>query len=85
MERCIALAKEAIKNGDEPLGSILVSETGKILFEGYNHVGNGDQTQHPEFAIARWAAKNMTPEERLKATVYTATEHCPIGMIIFYP
>ncbi len=38
----------------------------------------GDSTQHPEFTIARWAAVNMTPEERADATVYTSGEHCPM-------
>jgi tRNA(Arg) A34 adenosine deaminase TadA len=41
-------------------------------------VAGGDHTQHPEFAIARWAANNMVPEERSKATVYTSGEHCPM-------
>src|SRR5699024_5665117 len=35
-------------------------------------------TQHPEFAIARWAANNLTETEREKATVYTSGEHCPM-------
>src|SRR5699024_11904289 len=48
------------------------------LFEDHNHVSGGDHTQHPEFAIARWAANNLTPEERAKATVYTSGEHCPM-------
>ena len=34
--------------------------------------------QHPEFALARWAANNMAPEERAGATVYTSGEHCPM-------
>ena len=38
----------------------------------------GDRTQHPEFALARWAAANMTPEQRAEATVFTSGEHCPM-------
>ena len=56
----------------------LVSSDGKVLIEDHNHVANGDHTQHPEFAIARWATENMTPAERSKATVYTSGEHCPM-------
>src|SRR3712207_6297643 len=39
---------------------------------------SGDTTQHPEFAIARWAATNLTPDRRAAATVYTSGEHCPM-------
>lgn len=78
LRRCVELAKEALEKGDEPFGSVLVSADGKVLFEDHNHVASGDHTQHPEFAIARWAANNMTPEERAKATVYTSGEHCPM-------
>ena len=58
--------------------SVLVSAAGKVLFEDHNHVAGGDHTQHPEFAIARWAANNLALEERSKATVYTSGEHCPM-------
>lgn len=78
LKRCIELAKIALDKGDEPFGSILVSSDGKVLAEDHNHVADGDHTQHPEFALARWAAGNMTPEERSHATVYTSGEHCPM-------
>src|SRR5699024_12587527 len=78
LERCVELAEIALNKGDEPFGSVLVSESGDVLFEDHNHVASGDHTQHPEFAIARWATNNMTPEEREKATVYTSGEHCPM-------
>src|SRR5699024_4401639 len=78
LERCVELAEIALNKGDEPFGSVLVSDSGDVLFEDHNHVASGDHTQHPEFAIARWATNNMTPEEREKATVYTSGEHCPM-------
>lgn len=79
LHRCVELATEALIAGDQPFGSILVSADGIILFEGRNEVVNtGDQTRHPEFGIARWAAVNMTPKERAEATVYTSGEHCPM-------
>ncbi|WP_028775543.1 nucleoside deaminase [Shimazuella kribbensis] len=78
LKRCIELARTALEAGDEPFGSILVSVHGKVLAEDHNHVAGGDHTQHPEFALARWAVKNMTEEERAKATVYTSGEHCPM-------
>ena len=78
LKRCVELANIALEKGDEPFGSILVSADGKVLMEDHNQVASGDHTQHPEFALARWAATNMTPEERSQATVYTSGEHCPM-------
>ncbi len=78
LRRCVELAATALEKGDEPFGSVLVSANGEVLAEDHNHVAGGDHTQHPEFALARWAAGNMTPEERSKATVYTSGEHCPM-------
>ncbi len=78
LRRCVALAEEAVDAGDQPFGSVLVSSGGDVLYEGRNEVAGGDHTRHPEFAIARWAAENMTPAERASATVYTSGEHCPM-------
>ena len=78
LRRSVELAKMALDKGDEPFGSVLVSQEGVVLFEDHNHVAGGDHTQHPEFAIARWAAENMSPEARSQATVYTSGEHCPM-------
>lgn len=78
LQRCVELAREALKQGDSPFGSLLVSGDGQVLFEDRNRISGGDATRHPEFAIARWAAANLTPEEREAATVYTSGEHCPM-------
>lgn len=76
LRRCVELAGEAVDAGDQPFGSLLVSKRGDILFEDRNRTGNGDATRHPEFAITRWAAQNMSPQDRASATVYTSGEHC---------
>lgn len=68
LRRCIELAATALESGDEPFGSVLVSAEGAVLFEDHNRVSGGDHTQHPEFAIARWAAHNLRPAERAKTT-----------------
>src|SRR5690606_18534610 len=78
LRRCVELARQALQAGDAPFGSVLVSADGATLFEDHNHVAGGDQTQHPEFAIARWAAANLSPQQRRRATVYTSGEHCPM-------
>ena len=78
LRRCIELAREALEAGDAPFGSVLMADDGRVLAEDRNRVSGGDRTRHPEFALARWAAENMTPEDRAKATVYTSGEHCPM-------
>lgn len=78
LRRCVELAREALDDGDEPFGSVLVSADGAVLFEDRNRVKDGDETRHPEFEISRWAATNLTPAERETATVYTSGEHCPM-------
>ena len=76
--RAVELAEAALACGDEPFGSVLVAAGGEVLFEDHNHVAGGDHTQHPEFAIARWAAQHLSPADRAAATVYTSGEHCPM-------
>lgn len=78
LDRCVELATNALETGNPPFGSVLVDEKGAVRYEGHNLVADGDDTQHPEFAIARWAAANMTPDERAASTVYTSGEHCPM-------
>lgn len=78
LHRCVELATEALEAGDEPFGSLLVAADGAVLAEDRNRVASGDRTRHPEFELARWAAVNLTPEERAAATVFTSGEHCPM-------
>lgn len=78
LTRAVELAEEALNAGDEPFGSLLVNAQGEVLAEDRNRIAGGDATQHPEFALARWAAQHMTPEARAAATVYTSGEHCPM-------
>jgi tRNA(Arg) A34 adenosine deaminase TadA len=78
LRRCVELARSALDAGDEPFGSLLLDADGEVRFEDLNQVKDGDATRHPEFAIARWATSNLSPAERVRATVYTSGEHCPM-------
>lgn len=78
LERTVELAREAVGKGHRPFGSVLVSKDGTVLYEDHNQIGTGDNTQHPEFNLARWAGQNMTEAERLETTAYTSGEHCPM-------
>ena len=77
LRRCVELAATALEEGSDPFGSVLVSD-GEVIFADHNREGDGDNTAHPEFAIARWAARHLTPQERAAATVDTSGEHCPM-------
>lgn len=79
LRRCVELAREAFEAGDAPFGSVLVNAAGEIIKEDRNRVTTeADVTLHPEFTLAIWAQKNLTPAERAAATVYTSGEHCPM-------
>ena len=77
LRRCVELAEAALASGEEPFGSVLAAEDGTRLRQDHNRtVSTGDRTRHPEFELARWAAKNMPVEDRGHATVFTSGEHC---------
>lgn len=78
LNRSIELAEEALNYGNEPFGSLLVDVEGNVLFEDYNRISSGDATEHPEIAIAKWAATHLTLEERKHTIVFTSGEHCPM-------
>src|SRR5688572_1313202 len=78
LRRCVELAREALEDGGEPFGSVLVDPDGTVLQEDRNRTAGGDQTPHPEFALARWAAGNVAADVRGACTVYTSGEHCPM-------
>src|SRR6478735_2496891 len=61
LRRCVELATEALADGDEPFGSVLVSGSGDVLAEDRNRVASGDQTRHPEFELARWSTSHVSP------------------------
>jgi len=76
LRRAVDLAEIALEAGEEPYGSVLVGADGTVLMEDHNRTSGGDQTRHPEFELARWAANNLAPADRATATVYTSGEHC---------
>ena len=78
LRRAVELAREALDDGDEPYGSVLVDAAGQVRFEDRNRVKDGDETRHPELEIARWSASHLTAGERAASTVYTSGEHCPM-------
>ena len=79
LRRSIGLATQALENGDDPFGSVLVGADGSVLAEAVNREkSDGDPTAHPELALVRWAIAHLTPDQRATSTVYTSGEHCPM-------
>ena len=79
LRRCVALAIQALENGDDPFGSVLVDADGAVLAEAMNRErSDADPTAHPEFELVKWAIANLTPDERATSTIYTSGEHCPM-------
>ena len=78
LRQCLALAEEAVQAGDEPFGSLLVSEKGAVLAQARNRVNELNSLAHPEIELAHWAADYLLPAERARTTLYTSGEHCPM-------
>ena len=78
LRRCLELAEESVKAGDEAFGSVLVNEAGEIIAEARNRVKEKTILAHLEIDLAYWAAENLSEVERLKTTMYTTGEHCPM-------
>ena len=78
LRRCVELAQTALDNGHAPFGAILVDAKGRTLYEDHNRVTDDDQTLHAELGIVRWAVANLAPVHRIRATVYTSCEQCPM-------
>ena len=79
LRRCVELAREALEDGDEPFGSVLVTGDDRVVAEDRNRETSlRDATRHPELELARLATQQLTADERAGATVYTSGEHCPM-------
>jgi len=57
---------------------MLVGANGQTLYEAYNRVTDDDQTLHAEMGVIRWAVANLAPVQRIRVTLYTSCEHCPM-------
>jgi tRNA(Arg) A34 adenosine deaminase TadA len=78
LRRCVELAQTALDNGHGPFGAILVDAKGRTVYEDHNRITDDDHTLHAEMGIVRWAVANLAPVHRIRATVYTSCEQCPM-------
>ena len=76
IRRCIALSEEAVRQGDEPFGALLVVD-GEVRCTARNQVlTESDPTRHAELLLASEAARRLDAAALERATLYTSTEPC---------
>ncbi|MGC9350769.1 MAG: nucleoside deaminase, partial [Sulfurovum sp.] len=77
IRRCIELAQEALDNGDNPFGSVVVKEN-KIIAEARNNALHDDITDHAEILAMRKARKALGTPDLSGCTLYSNCEPCPM-------
>ena len=77
MNRCIELAQEALDDGDNPFGSIVVKD-GQIISEARNNALHDDMTDHAEVMAMRRAKEVLGTPDLSGCTLYTNCEPCPM-------
>lgn len=76
LRRAIALADEAVAEGNHPFGAVLVSDRGAVLLEGKNSHSVDRGPGHAEANLAREAARLFDIDTLRGATLYTSVEPC---------
>ena len=85
MQLAIDKAKEAEKQGEVPIGAVVVDPTGKIIGTGYNRRElDEDSTQHAEMIAIKEACKNLGMWRLIDCSLFVTLEPCPMcaGAII---
>lgn len=76
MRRCLELAQTAERQGEVPVGAVLV-QAGKIAGEGWNRpIAECDPTAHAEIEALRAAAKRLSNYRLPGSTLYVTLEPC---------
>ena len=77
IRRCIKISEEAVANGNNPFGALLVDSKGTIIVESGNvEVTERDCTGHAETTVMKIASKNYSKELLWECTLYTTAEPC---------
>jgi tRNA(adenine34) deaminase len=78
MDRAMALATQAMEEGNRPAGCVIVKD-GKIVGEGRNLVySEFDPTAHGEMVAIRRVASSLRTVDLSGCTLYTSMEPCPM-------
>lgn len=76
LNRTIALADEAVTEGNHPFAAVLVAADGRVLAEGKNNHTIDRGPGHAETNLARRAAREFDEETLAGSTLYTSVEPC---------
>ena len=77
LRRSFEVARRATSHGNHPFGAILVGGDGKVLLEAENgYMPAQDGTAHAERLLATEACRELSREERSRATLYSSAEPC---------
>jgi tRNA(adenine34) deaminase len=78
MERCIALSREAVSEGEYPFACV-IAENGQVVVETTNRVARDcDVTRHAELMAVSEAQRKLGRTEPSGCTLYTTVEPCPM-------
>ena len=79
MKRALALARAAGKQGEVPVGAVLVANDGVLLAESGNmSIATNDPTGHAEICVLRAAGRNLGNYRLPGSTLYVTLEPCPM-------
>lgn len=79
MSRALELAREALEDGEVPVGCVIVWEDGRIIGEGRNRrEKDRDALGHAELAAIRQACQTVKGWRLGKARLYVTLEPCPM-------
>lgn len=84
MQQALALAKQAEKNGEVPVGAVIVCDN-KMIAEGFNQpIALHDPSAHAEIIALRNAAQHIENYRLNQCTLYVTLEPCAmcVGAII---
>ena len=77
MRMALGLARRAARQGEVPVGAVLVNETGRVLGAGYNQsITQNDPTAHAEMLAIRQAAAALGNYRLIGSTLYVSLEPC---------
>ena len=79
MKQALVLARAAGKQGEVPVGAVLVAEDGTLLAEsGNTSIATNDPTGHAEICVLRAAGRNLGNYRLPGSTLYVTLEPCPM-------
>lgn len=77
MDIALKEAKKAYKNGDVPVGAVLIDESGKIIAKGFNKKEkDNDVTKHAEIIVIKKANKILNNRRLENLTLVVTLSPC---------